>query len=72
MNPALELTTSLSAAVERAASERAQIESNELQTRKKELEAANQRAEAEAGLKEMNCWHWRKYLRRKQIKQKLS
>ena len=51
-HPALELMSSLSTAVEKAASERAQMKSRELQARSKEMEAANLRAEAEAKLKE--------------------
>ncbi len=51
-HPALELMISLSTAVEKAATERAQMKSRELQTRSKEMEAANLRAETEANLKE--------------------
>jgi hypothetical protein len=46
-HPALKLMTSLSSAVEKAASERAQKKSKELQVRNKELEAATQRDEIE-------------------------
>jgi len=51
-HPVLELMSSPSTAVEKAATERAQIKSRELQARSKEMEAANLRAEAEAKLKE--------------------
>ncbi len=50
--PALELMSSLSTAVEKAATERAQMKSRELQERSKEMEVANLRAEAEVKLKE--------------------
>ncbi len=45
-HPVLRLVTSLSSAVEKAASERAQAKSKELQDRSKELEAATQKVEA--------------------------
>lgn len=51
-HPALELMSSLSMAVEKAATETAQMKSIELQAKSKEMEVANIRAEAEAKLKE--------------------
>jgi hypothetical protein len=58
-HPALELMTTLSSAVEKAVSERAQAKSKELQVRSKELEAAAQKAEGETKLKVTECTYRR-------------